>query len=104
MANKECSKCIHKEVCKTAESCDGFVSGCKHFDNGVVISNLETTTPTNADRIRAMSDEEIAQWLCLNYSCTKCLGQELCTINDGKANGLLKWLKQPADMRGEEDG
>ena len=41
MANKECTKCIHKEVCKTAESCDGYVSGCKHF---VVISNLETTT------------------------------------------------------------
>lgn len=41
MTNNECTKCIHKEVCKTAESCDGFVSGCKHF---VVISNLETTT------------------------------------------------------------
>lgn len=27
----ECTKCIHKCVCKTAESCDGFVSGCKHF-------------------------------------------------------------------------
>ena len=52
--------------------------------------------PTNADRIRAMSDEEIAQWLCLNYGCTKCLGEKLCTINDGKANGMLKWLKQPA--------
>ena len=31
MANKDCTKCIHKEVCKTAESCDGCVSGCKHF-------------------------------------------------------------------------
>ena len=31
MMYKECTKCIHKEVCKTAESCDGYVSGCKHF-------------------------------------------------------------------------
>ena len=31
MSENECTKCIHKEVCKTAESCDGFVSGCKHF-------------------------------------------------------------------------
>ena len=33
MADKTrtCSKCIHKAVCKTAESCDGYVSGCKHF-------------------------------------------------------------------------
>lgn len=37
----ECTKCIHHPVCKTAESCDGYVSGCEHF---VVISNLETTT------------------------------------------------------------
>ena len=28
---KTCSKCIHKAVCKTAESCDGYVPGCKHF-------------------------------------------------------------------------
>lgn len=34
MAEKECLRCIHKEVCKTAESCDGFVSGCKHFNPG----------------------------------------------------------------------
>ena len=31
MANKDCTKCIHNAVCKTAESCDGCVSGCKHF-------------------------------------------------------------------------
>ena len=31
MAEKECSRCIHHPVCKTAESCDGYVSGCEHF-------------------------------------------------------------------------
>ena len=31
MAEKECSRCIHNAVCKTAESCDGYVSGCEHF-------------------------------------------------------------------------
>ena len=79
---------------------------CKKFSDDKVTSwcvesPCKEQTPSNADCIRAMSDEEIAQWLCLHYSCTKCLGQELCTISDGKANGLLKWLKQPAD-RGEE--
>ena len=34
MANKECTKCIHNAVCKTADSCDGYVSGCKHFNPG----------------------------------------------------------------------
>ena len=27
----ECKKCIHSCVCKIAEACDGYVSGCKHF-------------------------------------------------------------------------
>ena len=31
MSNNECTKCIHHPVCKTAESCDGYVSGCEHF-------------------------------------------------------------------------
>lgn len=34
----ECKKCIHSCVCKTAEACDGYVSGCEHFKeerNGV---------------------------------------------------------------------
>lgn len=98
----ECTKCIHHPVCKTAESCDGYVSGCKHF---VVISNLETTTQTNADRIRAMSDEELANWLewyvleVLDFNEIQHVGLE-----DGEHEHLLEMLKQPADMRGEEDG
>lgn len=34
MSNNECTKCIHKAVCKTAQSCDGYVSGCEHFKGG----------------------------------------------------------------------
>lgn len=34
MTEKECLKCIHHPVCKTAESCDGYVSGCEHFKEG----------------------------------------------------------------------
>ncbi len=30
----ECKKCIHNAVCKTAESCNGYVSGCEHFNQG----------------------------------------------------------------------
>ena len=41
MANKECTKCIHKAVCKTAESCDGFVSGCEHFKEEKWVREIE---------------------------------------------------------------
>lgn len=27
----KCCECWHLDVCKTAESCDGQVPGCKHF-------------------------------------------------------------------------
>lgn len=49
---------------------------------------LESYTMTDGDRIRAMSDEELADWLdfcpyngCEEADCNKC---------------ILNWLKQPA--------
>lgn len=55
---------------------------------------------TNADRIRAMSDEDLAHWICKKMGrCDPlmCPGAKLCKAEDGLANGLVKWLKQPAD-------
>ena len=55
---------------------------------------------TNADRIRAMSDEELAHWICKKLpGCDSktCPGAELCNATDGLSNGLVKWLKQPAE-------
>ena len=58
---------------------------------------------TNADRIRAMSDEELAQMLnkaivchtlrSLGY-CHKC---PLFGANPCDTEGLLEWIKQPAE-------
>lgn len=52
---------------------------------------------TNADRIRAMSDEELATFIytatraCNEYDC------ESCPIGDENCPTLDKWLKQPAE-------
>lgn len=50
---------------------------------------------TNADRIRAMSDEELAEWLCslMTAECCdqRCLARDICNLGD---NGLVKWMKQ----------
>ena len=58
-------------------------------------------TRTNADRIRAMSDEELAVWLCGLFSVltcyTHCPGCDFCNDADGTSNGLKKWLQQPAE-------
>ena len=46
---------------------------------------------TNADRIRSMSDEELAEWALYK---AKEIGRE---YNDSFL-GLIKWLKQPAEV------
>jgi hypothetical protein len=53
---------------------------------------------TNADHIRAMSDEELAKWLC-SISTAECCdrscpARDMCDMGD---NGLIKWLKQPVE-------
>ena len=60
---------------------------------------------TNADRIRAMSDEELAVWLYDLFSVdtcyTHCPGFDFCNDADGESNGLKKWLQKPAEEQND---
>lgn len=56
---------------------------------------------TNADRIRSMSDEELAEFLELDRDCCRCVIK--CPGHDGKQLSrascmfkVLAWLKQEA--------
>ena len=71
--------------CKPCPSCNG--------------TGFHEVDMTNAERIRAMSDEELAKWLCQWCTCVEgyCPGVKMCVFSAGKANGLLKWLQQPAE-------
>lgn len=55
---------------------------------------------TNADKIRAMSDEELAEWiLWTNTVCDCCAKVQECDEVPGYKmckDGILDWLKQPA--------
>lgn len=79
---KDCqSRCVHagkdrEFVCINGQSC-------------------KVTAPkpkTNADRIRAMSDEELAYWVM-------CPHDELCdrALDGDCMKCVLQWLKQPAE-------
>ena len=69
---------------------------------------------TNADRIRAMSDEELADWLARKQidnvvSTLKLAGihlEEHPDVKDEVKKDALEWLKQPAEMEDSivEDG
>ncbi len=77
--------CDHSEDCG---NCDVWVKG----KGGKEV-------PSNADRIRAMTDEELAGFLCKVNGCyqANCPGAKLCKFGGGKANGLKQWLQQPAE-------
>ena len=57
---------------------------------------------TNARKIRSMTDEELAKWLCFRIECygeeDPCPAHAFC--KPGRQNGMLDWLQQPYE---EED-
>lgn len=57
---------------------------------------------TNADRIRAMSDEELAKAIASNAYTGACNDFGItydgkCCHNCEKCDAIIKWLKQPAE-------
>lgn len=52
---------------------------------------------TNADRIHAMTDEELAEWVklivCKYRSCGNCPMSDWCTTG----RGIEEWLKSPME-------
>lgn len=93
----------HGWIC---QKCRGFIS----LQDGKFYEYVEKPflpPMTNADRIRAMSDEELAKILnafteyfqecnrsIADVNCEDCELNELCSLGEGKA---LKWLQQPAE-------
>lgn len=61
----------------------------------------EAKPKTNADRIRAMSDEELTDaWIRDNTICHRCAYRDECECDEFVTNekcreGILEWHKQP---------
>lgn len=53
---------------------------------------------TNADRIRNMSDEELAEWISTKDTCGQCAYELECVcMKVPCTNGILKWLQSEAE-------
>lgn len=52
---------------------------------------------TNADKIRSMTDEQLADWLADIIDCWNCPTYQSCTEVKGCANALKSWLQQEAE-------
>ena len=88
------------KICPECGGC-GWVREFKFVEGTYRLRDVECTTcnrtgfvlSTNADRIRAMSDEEMAEYLCGLTYCCECEHRGTCNGGDG----YLKWLQQPAE-------
>ena len=98
-------------ICRLACSYN-TLDGCKVKAYGGVCQLTNTSQPiteykmTNADRIRSMTDEELAEFLCSfrscdadEYICEGCKAAQYCCAGH---TGTIDWLQQPAEEADNE--
>lgn len=86
--------------CPTRESCEIGAEYAKDSECAQFAESVLNQPATNADRIRAMNDEELATMLFDYKECNK-----NCIMSSGKhcheiceeESVILKWLQQPAE-------
>ena len=79
----------HSQCCNSGSS--QYKCGCKQPCDSIAHM-------TNADRIRAMTDEELCEFLSQYKFCDICEeGCENCSYNGDCERRLADWLKQPAE-------
>lgn len=100
---KECKNCVHESNFKKHECGTCMVSYYDGEPLGLP-SNFKPKPMTNADRIRAMSDEELAVLLADEIPHGDCYGCDLDCIHiergefeDCCQRAWYEWLKQPAE-------
>lgn len=90
-------KCYDHEECEYNANPDCALPDGANCPHGVPTSPLVT----NADKFRAKSDEELAEWLCQTLDCDFCKAhmQNIPTYSycENHESGILKWLQQPAE-------
>ena len=98
MANS-CETCKHYEVESYNEPCNS----CRFRDYDVPTKweSPFNKQKTNADRIRAMSDEELADIMSMHTATGACndwgIPHKKCGGNCREC--IIKWLKQPAEEK-----
>lgn len=66
------------------------------------VANMNLPKPkTNADRIRAMTDEELAEWMAINTDCFFCKikNKNVCSLDERTCTEEWRfWLKSPVEV------
>ena len=84
-----CQNCTKYDDCRTGS---GLTWPCGAY---------HPKTVTNADRIRAMSDEELSEWLCKALDCDFCKAylqnMSIYSCCENQVKGIFNWLQSPAE-------
>lgn len=93
MRDNGCSGCKYEHLKGSEKPCCDCAN--MHMDKYEPI--------TNADRIRNMSDEELAEWINTKNICEQCTyePESLC-MKEPCTNGILKWLQSEAEQNRRE--
>ena len=85
-----CDNCRHMTKGVEQYPCNQCIN-----NYGEIIDKWEQRT--NADRIRAMNDEELAEFLCGVFDEDECNGKYICgiTIPNYDEDKIFDWLKSP---------
>ena len=86
-----CNKCNHRAYCAMSDEANNdnaTIKGCYLYS--------ERTAKTNADRIRSMTDEELATFL-YNFGDCPCFGVKFCERGTRCEDAVLMKLKEPVD-------
>lgn len=92
MAESICVDCEHKRYCPSGleQRHNSYITGCSRYE--------KKSTITNGDHIRAMSDEELADWfvkiqddIAGHYDKGHSIAPELPTLKES----WLDWLREP---------
>lgn len=100
-----CENCGWLEVNPSGAMFCGYSDQRTWKDEGCLAWKDKDEPQTNADRIRAMSDEELADWLgrilvhCDGTEAIKCMPS--CPLykccNDQPSDNIEDWLKSPVE-------
>lgn len=83
----DCLTCQNIDRCDQSDRWD---SGCINY------KMMPTKNPTNADKIRFMTDEELADWL-LSQGCKAHITDEWCKKQRNCRACWLDWLREEAE-------
>lgn len=96
-----CGECPYTEKdCYTLRKMDGVCAYDGIFTEIEFAKCKFRLAPTNADRIRAMTDEELAKFLLefeYHESNLYCMKLNSCTWDDPCADCLREWLKKEVE-------